>query len=183
MDKTRPIGITLLSVWYVFSGIGSLLLLIPFFAKLLQSSPDAAAVLSAVGIPPFSIPFFASLVSVVIVAAGIDMWKGNKGGWYIGSFYCFYFILVAMNDIFEAIVAIQIFFMAIFVDPGEILGGMIFYVIKILIAFAIPIVIYAFYFTHEVKEYFKLTEVSNISMVFNHIGFSIVLAIIYSWLT
>jgi hypothetical protein len=87
-----------------------------------------------------------------------------------------------MNDIFEAIVTIQIYFMAIFMDPGEILGGMIFYLIKILIAFAIPIVIYAYFFTHGVKEYFNLTEVSNISMIFNHIGFSIVLAIIYGWL-
>jgi len=182
MDKVRPIGITLLSVWYVVSGGVGLLLLIPFFSKQLHSSPDAAAVLSAVGIPPFSIPFVASLVSALIVAAGIDMWKGNKGGWHIGSFYCFYFILVAMNDIFEAIVTIQIYFMAIFMDPGEILGGMIFYLIKILIAFAIPIVIYAYFFTHEVKEYFNLTEVSNISMIFNHIGFSIFLAIIYGWL-
>ena len=172
-----------MSVWYVLSGIGGLLLLIPYLAKLLRSSPDAAAVLSAVGIPPFSLPFVSSLVSALIVAAGIDMWKGNKWGWHIGSFYCFYLILVAMNDILEYIVTLNLFFMAIFISPGEVLGSFILQLLKILVAFVVPFFIYAYLFTKEVKEYFNLTEVSNISEIFNHVGFSIVLAIIYSWLT
>jgi hypothetical protein len=90
MDKARPLGITLLSVWNVLSGVGGLLLLIPFLATQLRSSPDAAAVLSAVGIPPISIPLVASIVSVVVVASGIGMWKGYRWGWYIGCLYYFY---------------------------------------------------------------------------------------------
>ena len=73
--------------------------------------------------------------------------------------------------------------MGIFISPGEILGSLILQLLKILVALALPFVIYVYFFTKDVKEYFNLTEVSNTSMIFNHVGFSIVLAIIYSWLT
>jgi len=180
IGKARPIGITLLSVWYVFSGISSLLLQIPIFATLLQSSPDAAAVLSAVGIQPFSDPLVASLVSAVILAAGIGVWMGYRWGWYVGSFYCFYFMVGGIEGILESIVSWNIYYKDTI--PNGVIGDVIFQLIKIGSAFVIPLIIYIYYYRRAVKEYFNVADVNNLSVIFKHIGILLAFSIVYGLL-
>jgi hypothetical protein len=98
------------------------------------------------------------------------------------------FILVAIDDVLLNVATFTYFMGAMPDDelesiPDDVLGGFYIQVIKIGVAFIIPLVIYIYYFKRAVKEYFNLTEVSNISVIFKHIVISFILAVIYSGLT
>jgi len=184
MANARPTVITVLSILHVLCGVGGLFLLIPLLANLLNSLPDAAAILSAVGIPPTSMPLVSLVVSVVVIASGIGMWKGYRWGWHIGCLYYFYLIIVAVGNILLSVFIVKRFKEDMPADaletiPEDMLGGFILSVIKIGVSFVIPFTIYIYFYSHAVKEYFNVTKVSNILLILKHIGIFFVFSIIY----
>jgi hypothetical protein len=184
MASARPTVITVLSILHVLCGVGGLFLLIPLLANLLNSFPDAAAILSVVGIPPISMPLVILVVSVVVIASGIGMWKGYRWGWHIGCLYYFYLILIGISNILLSAVMLNYFKEKLPDDAldaitEDLYGGFILQLIKIGASFVIPFTIYIYFYSHAVKEYFNVTKVSNILLTLKHIGIFFVFSINY----
>ena len=184
MAKARPTVITVLSILHVLCGVGGIFLLIPLLANLLDSLPDVTAILSAVGIPPISMPRVSLVVSVVVIASGVGMWKGYRWGWHIGCPYYFYLILIGTGNVLLSTFMLKYFKEKLPDDtleaiPEDVFGGFILQLIKIGASFVIPLTIYIYFYRRAVKEYFNVTEVSNISVIAKHIGIFFIFSIIY----
>ncbi len=88
--KTRPLGITILSILFIIGGSGMLIL----FLSTQKIDIKSVASLSS------TVMFNGVLLGVWALVAGIGMWFGKKWGWWLGATYLSYSVFRNINVLF-----------------------------------------------------------------------------------
>jgi predicted small integral membrane protein len=151
--KDRPVGISILSVLHFIGGIGAIAMA-AFFLVMLQK-PQFAEKFSAIGIPVPLLVAAIVFLGVLGLASSVGMWRGARWGWYLGSFYYAYSILLNVN----ALLSIGNLFRSFPPDEhANMTHSPSFQYTKFAVRLLISTLIYLYFFKDNVREYFGLHD-------------------------
>jgi len=161
--KKRPGFITLVAVLYVFSGIGILGMQI----WSLINQPELA---NSIGVSSFLLTTVITFMGIIILIAGIGMFKGERWGWFVSLYY------QAFNIGRNALAGVYIF-----MSRDELIfagANLSKHYIKFSGRVLIGVAILYYFVSGPVMEYFEINQSKKISYVMKTIGIVILTLII-----
>jgi hypothetical protein len=175
--RRRPIGITLLSILFFAGGvlITTYMVYGAFFIQWDERAIGLNQVLDEMGIPLELLIGGIIFLAFLGLESGIEMWRGSKWGWYLGSFWYAYAISRNLNALWcvyrlsKVLPAEEL--------PQESLDPILYYA-KYGIRLAISLLIYNYFFKPNVRSYFGLAESSEWNAVFAE--FAICIGILFA---
>ena len=152
-QRERPIGVSILSVLHFISALG--FFGVAVFALLWLRDPKIVEKMAASGFP---VPLFiaAMVVSAILAfATTVGMWSGAPWGWYLGSFWYAYSIVVNVSALFSINGVIHSFRQD---HPRFVAPGIGFYYARFTIGLVLGVLLYLYFFKDNVRDYFGLLE-------------------------
>jgi len=156
--RSRPIGVTLLSILAILGGIGfvGLAALTTFFLLSTDEPRVIAERLATIGIPlPLLIVGLAFLI-VLSIGSGAGMWVGERWGWYLATFGYAYAIVRNLNAIW---ITHGIFSSMSAADLAVMPHGLGYYYFKFSARVVISGLILLYLFKRNVREFFEVGEI------------------------
>lgn len=179
-EKKRPVGISILAGFHIVGGILGAIVIV-FLVAQLGRKPEAQEgfeqVLAMLGLPPALLVVAIVFIFGLSIASGIVMWKGIKWGWYLGSFYCMYIIVLNVNALFTIPMLMSS------ASPEELANmsrGPTYYYVKYGGRVIFHILLYLYFFKGNVREFFSLTEQKKWKPVLAELGVCIGIVAVFS---
>lgn len=142
----RPIGITLLSVLLIITGLAFIGIQLIFSNKINE-------VFSGFGINSITTILSLLFLGISSLVAGIGMIIRKKWGWWLGAFYFVYAIFRYINVIVMAFSLEE--------ELQNSSRGIAYYVFQNSIKIIVHFLIFLYFFSNNVLEYFKLENYSK----------------------
>lgn len=155
--KKRPIGITILSILHFTGGVGTIIFYF-FFNNLLNQVSDELGFSSIVMIASI---VFLGLLSII---TAIGMWLGKRWGWWLAAFYYIYAMIRYGNHIITVLTAPD--WMLVNVKVSYL-------VTKDIIRIIIHGLIFIYFFKNNVKDFFRLTNLSKKKVILILVGITV----------
>ena len=147
----RPIGITLLAVLHLAGATIASCMIIPTLTQLGQPKE----VYQQIGVHPAFMTGSIVLALVLGFGSGIGMLMGRAWGWYLGSFYYIYSVAKCANALLMIHAAMA---KAISDDASPMSHPPSYYSFRFGFRAGLYVLIYAYFFKANVREYFGLSK-------------------------
>lgn len=181
--RTRPIGVTLLSILSLLGAV--LLTLFTGFAAFAIASGDERVRKLSEAMAELGIPMPLLAVGIIFLvalawASGIGLWIGTIWGWHCGAFWYAYAIIRNLNALVTVYLISDMHATEIQTPTSR---GPEYYYFKFIARLLISFLIYLYFFKSNVREYFGLTTASKWKAVATHFGICIGLVVVGSIIT
>lgn len=155
--KDRSLGVMLLTILNLLGGIllAGMLIFGAFFFRWEEHREQIKQVLEAFGVPLWLVIASFIFLAVLALMAGIEMWRGSRWGWRLGSFGYAYAILCAANGL------LFVHQFASTMPPEELAampGGIGRQYTKFAGRLVVSTLLYLYFFKKNVREYFGLGQ-------------------------
>lgn len=164
--QKRPLGITILSILSILSGLGVLILQILYNETLVQlmNEFEFSSMILVISVT------FLALTSLI---SGVGMFLGKKWGWWLGAFCIIYAIIRNANAL------ISIFNMTDYIESST--KGLKYYLTKHIGRIITNGLVFTYFFKNNVMEYFRIKHYSKYKVALQLIVTGICIFILFAF--